>query len=153
MCRFPPNSSLENVLVNIDLHVQEWKCGFGGNQHTGVLLNFNAVCPEQWKTGLILCLLKRAKTICSTDNIFWTEVKNLQYMFRANGYPKLFFDKCVQKFLKIKAPQLKYKENVNEEKLFHSRFYLLECRRVLQSRKKPSRRAFHSRKEARLHYF
>ena len=36
--------------------------------HTGVLLNFNAACPEQWKTGLILCLLKRAKK--SKNNLF-----------------------------------------------------------------------------------
>ena len=39
-------------------------------------------------------------------------------MFRADGYPNWFLDKCVEKFLKIKAPQLKDKENVNEEKLF-----------------------------------
>ena len=38
--------------------------------HTDVLLNFNAACPEQWKIGLILCLLRRAKTISSTDNTF-----------------------------------------------------------------------------------
>ena len=88
--------------------------------HTGVLLNFNTVCPEQWKTGLILCLLKRANTICSTNNIFWTEVKNLWHMFHAKDYPNWFFDKCVKKFLKIKAPRLKHKENVNEENLFFS---------------------------------
>ena len=41
-------------------------------------------------------------------------------MFRATGYPNWFFDKCVEKFLKIKAPQLKDKENVNKEKLFFS---------------------------------
>ena len=41
-------------------------------------------------------------------------------MFRANGYPNCFFDKCDEEFLTIKAPQLKDKENVNEEKLFFS---------------------------------
>ena len=54
--------------------------------HTGVLLNFSVACPEQWKTGLIICLLKRANTICSTDNIFWTEVKNLRYMATQIGF-------------------------------------------------------------------
>ena len=62
--------------------------------------------------------IKRAKTICSTDNIFWIEVKNLRHMFLANGYLNWFFDKTVEKFLKIKAPRLKDRKNVNEEKLF-----------------------------------
>ena len=39
-------------------------------------------------------------------------------MFRANGYPNWFFDKCVEKFLKIKAPQLQDKENVDEKNYF-----------------------------------
>ena len=91
--------------------------------HIGVLLNFNAVCPEQWKTGLILCLLKRVKTICSANNIFWTDDKTLRHMFHANGYPNWFFDRSVEKFLEIKAPRLKDKENVNEEKMFFSVAY------------------------------
>ena len=41
-------------------------------------------------------------------------------MFQANGYPDYFFDKSVEKFLKIKAPLSKDKENMNEEKLFFS---------------------------------
>ena len=86
-----------DVQININQNILETRI-WRKPTHTGVLLNFNAACPEQWKTGHIICLLKRAKTICSTDNIFWTEVKNLWYMFRANGYPNCFFDKCVEKF-------------------------------------------------------
>ena len=112
-----------NVQININQNILETRI-WRKPANTGVLLNFSAACPEQWITGLIICLLKRAKTYCSTDNIFWTEVKNLRYMFRANGYPNWFFDKCVEKFLKIKAPQLKDKENVNEEKLFFSLPYV-----------------------------
>ena len=41
-------------------------------------------------------------------------------MFHANGYPNWFFDKSVKKFVKIKAPRIKVKENVDEEKLFFS---------------------------------
>ena len=37
--------------------------------NTGLLLNFNAICPQTWKSSLIMCLLLRAKkksaqTIC-----------------------------------------------------------------------------------------
>ena len=38
-------------------------------------------------------------------------------MFHANGYPNWFFDKSVEKCLKIKALRLKDKWNVNKEKL------------------------------------
>ena len=32
--------------------------------HTGLLLNFDALCPLKWKSGLILCLLNPAKDVC-----------------------------------------------------------------------------------------
>ena len=78
VCSFPFLVVQININQNM-LETQIWK----KPTHTGVLLNLNAVCPEQWKTGLILCLLKRAKTIYSIDNIFWTEVTNLRYIFHA----------------------------------------------------------------------
>ena len=37
---------------------------FRKKTHTGLLLNFNAVCPKTWKCGLIFCLLNRAYNIC-----------------------------------------------------------------------------------------
>ena len=43
--------------------------------HTGLLLNYHAVCPLKWKSGLITCLLNRAKTTCSTESLFRSEVK------------------------------------------------------------------------------
>ena len=90
-----------DVQININENILETRI-WRKPTHTGVLLNFSAACPKQWITGLIICLLKRAKTICSTDNIFWTEVKNLRFMFRANGYPNWIFDRCVKKFLKLR---------------------------------------------------
>ena len=34
--------------------------------HTGLFLNFCAVCPKARKEGLVLCLLHRAKAVCSS---------------------------------------------------------------------------------------
>ena len=42
--------------------------------HTGLLLNYNAYCPKKWKSGLISCLLHRAKLICSNNLLFLNEV-------------------------------------------------------------------------------
>ena len=67
--------------------------------HTGVLLNFSAIVPGSWKTGLVMCLLHQAKTICSSDFYFRSEVSRLKEMFFLNGYPKSFFDKAFQRFL------------------------------------------------------
>ena len=66
--------------------------------HTGLLLNYNAYCPKKWKSGLISCLLYRAKLICSNNLLFLNEVGLLRNMFASNGYPIWFFEKCLKKF-------------------------------------------------------
>ena len=43
--------------------------------NTGLPLNFNANCPQTWKSSLIMCLLHRAKKICSNDFLYKQEVK------------------------------------------------------------------------------
>ena len=35
--------------------------------NTNLILNFNALCPTKWKSGLIPCFLNRAKRMCSSD--------------------------------------------------------------------------------------
>ena len=56
--------------------------------HTNLQLNFNAICPINWKSGLIICLSKGAKITFSTRALFQKEVKELRSMFQKNGYPK-----------------------------------------------------------------
>ena len=53
--------------------------------NTNLILNFNALCPTKWKSGLILCFLNRAKRICSSDFLFDKEVSMLKKMFLNNG--------------------------------------------------------------------
>ena len=55
--------------------------------HTGVFLNFKAICPLKWKSNLISCKLNRAKNICSNRRLFQIEIKKLRSMFCNNGYP------------------------------------------------------------------
>ena len=52
---------------------------------TGLFLNFDAICPLKWKSGLIMCMLHRAKLICSNDNLFFAEVNKLRSLFLANN--------------------------------------------------------------------
>ena len=67
--------------------------------HTNLLLNFNAICPINWKSGLIICLLNRAKIICSATALFQKEVKKLRALLQENGYQKSYFDKIFKRFL------------------------------------------------------
>ena len=65
--------------------------------HTGVILNYRAVCPKNWKTGLLTGMLHRAKRICSNDLTFMNEVEKLKVMFKNNGYSIKFFDSVLEK--------------------------------------------------------
>ena len=67
--------------------------------HAGLFLNFCAVCPKARKEGLVLCLLHRAKAVCSSVKFFKTEVDNLRRLFMKNNYPIHFFNKILERFL------------------------------------------------------
>ena len=66
---------------------------------TGLLLNFAALCPKNWKEGLVTCLLHRAKNICLTKDLFQNKVRNLRQLFSKNGYPTSFFNQILENFL------------------------------------------------------
>ena len=42
--------------------------------NTGLLLNFNALCLNTWKSGLIMCLLHHAEKICSNTELYVLEL-------------------------------------------------------------------------------
>ena len=93
----------EQALPFLDVHVQireneldlsVWR----KETNTGILLNFNAICPNVWKSSLVLCLLKRAKSICYSHHLFEVEIGKLKRLFYDNNYPAWFFDKIYNKF-------------------------------------------------------
>ena len=83
--------------------------------NTGVILNYNAICPKSWKTGLIMCLLKRAKTICSNNMLYNKEVRKLRSIFLKNSYPNWFFENAL---LKFDDREKKTKDKEEKEYLF-----------------------------------
>ena len=82
--------------------------------HTGLFLNFAAVCPIKWKSGLVFCMLHRAKLICLSDLLFFKEVEILKSLFLANNYPSQFFDKILRKFLTLSSHHTQENKNSNE---------------------------------------
>ena len=81
--------------------------------NTGLLLNFNAFCPQIWKKGPILCLLNRAKITCSTDYLFQKKVAYLKNLFYNNGYSIPFFNKILCQFQNEKTDSKTEKEFIN----------------------------------------
>ena len=93
-----PFLDVEIKLNNSDFDSWLWR----KKTHTGLLLNFTAVTPFKWKTGLIICLCNRAWEICSTSTLFKQEIEKLRNMFIKNNYPIDFFNKIVEKFWQTK---------------------------------------------------
>ena len=87
--------------------------------HINLLLNFNAICPINWKSDLIICLLNREKIICSTTALFQTEVKELKSMFQENGYPKSYFDKIFKRFLTEQDAREKTIPDTSEKETYY----------------------------------
>ena len=54
------------------------------------------------KLGLVRCLLHRAWSICSSSELFESEVSFIRNILRANGYPLNFLNSCIIKFKKMK---------------------------------------------------
>ena len=77
-------------------------CVFRKTSHTGLMLNFSAMCPYRWKIGLINCMLYRAYNICCNWYSFTKEIEVLRDLFRQNGYPGLTFENCVKRFIDSK---------------------------------------------------
>ena len=80
-------------------------------------MNNCAVCPIQWKTGLVNCFLYRAWTICSNYKTLHEEISKLRTIFQQNGYSELFFNKIVKRFLDNKfTSELKPRAEKTEHK-------------------------------------
>ena len=90
--------------------------------NTNVILNFSAICPIQWKKGLVKCFLYRAWTICSNYKRLHEEIERLKSIFIDNGYPVNFFENIVKQFLESKVLPKKTNlvliDDKNDEKRF-----------------------------------
>lgn len=94
------NKSLAFLDINISIDGQTLSTSvYRKPTHTGVFLNYHALVPMSWKKGLIMCLLHRAKAICSSHSLLSSEINNLKEMFMKNCYPANFFDRVVEKFM------------------------------------------------------
>ena len=99
---------------------------------TKTILNFHAVCPWIWKSGLITCFLNRAFIVCNNWFTFHEEISKLKdfyylllyyyiiyyYIFYMNGYPRDIFYNYVKKCLSEKLMTTNSSQNMNDEKKY-----------------------------------
>ena len=85
--KFTVEKATDSLSFDVELKFDEF--GFktsvwGKPTYTGLMLNFRSTCPNAWKSGLITCLLKRAKIICSDYELFQDEITKLRCIFAKN---------------------------------------------------------------------
>ena len=85
---------------------------------TKIIINFHAVCPWIWKSGLIKCFLNRAFIVCNNWFTFDEEMSKLKDIFHMNGYPKDIFYNHVKKFLSNKLMSTNSCQDKNDEKKY-----------------------------------
>lgn len=90
---------------------------FRKKTYTGLILNYSAMCPQNWKIGLIRCLLHRAYTISSGWLLFTEEVDFLKNLFTTNGYPATLFDSCLKRFINDKFNSDSTRKKIEDDKI------------------------------------
>ena len=84
---------------------------------TKTTLNFHAVCPWIWKSGLIK-LIHSAFIVCNNWFTFHEEISKLKDIIHINGYPKELFYNHVKKYLSEKLMTTNSCQNMNDEKKY-----------------------------------
>jgi hypothetical protein len=69
---------------------------------TGLILNRFSSCPSSYKIGLLLGFLHRAFIICSSWQLFHSEIINIVKIFTNNGYSSDFVFNIINKFVSSK---------------------------------------------------
>ena len=90
--------------------------------NTGLFLNFAALCPIKWKSGLVFCMLHRAKLICSSDWLFFKEVEILKSLFFSDNYPPQSLIKYCANFLRFHPIILKKTKTAMNARLAFLKF-------------------------------
>ena len=63
--------------------------------HTDRYVQYHSHHPVSVKTGLIDCLMERARNVSSSEEIFKKEKRHIQDTLQQNGYPKSFINKAI----------------------------------------------------------
>ena len=95
-----PNNTLPFLDVKITLSNRSFSTSvYHKPTFAGLFTNFGSFIPLSYKRSLILSLLHRFFNLCSNYENFHKELNTFKNIYKLNGYPAHFFDKCVYIFL------------------------------------------------------
>ena len=71
----------------------------------GECLNYNSICPNKYKTGVIKNFLHRAYNICSDYISLTTEIARIKQLLINNNFPNYLVDQVTKEFINKKQEQ------------------------------------------------
>ncbi|BHF72485.1 hypothetical protein SprV_0401555100 [Sparganum proliferum] len=101
--QFTMEEEENNQLAFLDILVCRKDCGelktkvFGKATNTMQVLNFNSNHPISHKRSCVRTLYRRVETHCSEPEDKIAELQDLRRVFKANGYPRNFVNRCIRK--------------------------------------------------------
>ena len=70
---------------------------------SGLLMQYDSFVPMSYKKSLINGLIHRDWKICSSEELFQTELTNIKHLLLSNGYPSKLINRQIKLFLHKKA--------------------------------------------------
>ena len=124
--KFTYETEKNNQLVFLDTVVTRCNNNLKTTVHTkptssGDCINFNSICPDRYKTGVIKTLLHRSYHICNTWESINSEIDRIKQLLTNNNFPMNLIEDTIKKFLdsKINNQQRQQDETCNSIKLFY----------------------------------
>ena len=77
---------------NLNICIQE-------KSFSGVYSHFDSFLPSNYKENLLLALIHRCFTICSSFSNFHLEIVKLKDIMKRNSFPSVMIDSCIKKYL------------------------------------------------------
>ena len=102
--RFTSEIENENSVLFLDIKISRDNNKFMTSVYrkpafSRVLTNSGSFISKSYKYILLFTLLHRAFKLCSSFELFHWEIEKLKTIFKSNGYPKIFVDLCIEKYL------------------------------------------------------
>ena len=84
---------------------------------SGVFTNFKSFISTVYKFGLVYTLLHCCFNITSSYEKFYNKINALKQIFKLNGYPIQFIDRCIKQFLQKLYVTKAIQDTVNKKQL------------------------------------
>ena len=110
---FTSETERNNIFSFLDVEISRESGKFATSVYrkptfSGVYTHFDSFVPMSFKFGMIFTIIHRCFQLCSSYSNFHIELVKVKDIFKKNGYPISFIDRCIKTFLdKSHTPKIK----------------------------------------------